>query len=299
MTLKIKKHYIILMVAILISFVGISAYLFYKTSAKPRTLSATPVMRHLGTSIPTGTAEAFFEIDTSETQKWWLSSTEAGLIVVVRYGDTEYRQTFASCAKPEVGIMGVLLDAVTKLQPLEIATCDEKEFWLLSEPGKVSVNHMSSGSDGQEVLWIETPKNIRAMPYERPPEPRALDVKPVKHRLKTPLPAGRAEALFEMVLTGDQMSMTSTEVGLSIIVRHGDMEYRQIFASCRRPSSGSALGGGTERILEVAICNGEFWLISEPGLVSVHRMDKKTDGEEMLRFEIPDKLRAVSGERKR
>ena len=48
-------------------------------------------------------------------------------------------------------------------------------------------------------------------------------------------------------------------------------------ARCQRISGGSALGGGTERELEVALCegdaqnSGEYWLVSEPGIVSVRR----------------------------
>src|SRR5690606_11334430 len=48
-------------------------------------------------------------------------------------------------------------------------------------------------------------------------------------------------------------------------------------AQCNRISGGDALGGGTKRELAVALCegdeqsSGEYWLISEPGLVSVRR----------------------------
>lgn len=299
MTWRLNHRYLFLLATVLVAGVGSAAYWFYTQPPKPRTLDTMPVVRYLKTPVHAGTAETLFEIDSRGTQKGFFR-TEAGLVVVVRYGDTEYRQTFASCKQPEVGIRGVLLEMVTKLQPLEIANCgdDEDEFWLLSVPGKVFVNRMKNDLASEEIVSIETPKNIRAMPYEPLPEPRTLDAKPVESRLKVPLPSGRAEAYFEMVLTGDQMAMPSTEVGLSVVVRYADHEYRQLFASCRHPASGSALGGATERILDVAICNNEYWLISEPGWVSVQRRDQSQTGTEILRFEIPNKIRAVIADRK-
>jgi hypothetical protein len=77
------------------------------------------------------------------------------------------------------------------------------------------------------------------------------------------------------------------------VVRVEGDEYRQTIASCRNPGLGSALGGGTERELEVALCNGEYWLVSEPGTVFVVRMDKKPDGEQVTRFDLPGSVRAV------
>jgi len=122
---------------------------------------------------------------------------------------------------------------------------------------------------------------------------RPLDAKPVKTRLQTPIPPGQAEAFFELNTGSDQMGQLPKEAGLMVIVRVGIDEYRQTIASCPDPGLGSALGGGTERELEIAICDGEYWLISEPGRVSVMRMDKKPGGEQITRFDLPDNLRAV------
>jgi hypothetical protein len=122
---------------------------------------------------------------------------------------------------------------------------------------------------------------------------RALDAEPVTVRLATPLPAGRAEAFFKLDTGGDQMTQRPKEAGLVVVVRVESNEYRQTIASCVDPGLGSALGGGTERELEVAVCDGEYWLVSEPGIVSVVRMDKKPDGEQVARFDLPDGVRAV------
>jgi hypothetical protein len=112
-------------------------------------------------------------------------------------------------------------------------------------------------------------------------------------RLQTPVPPGRAEAFFKLDTGGDQMTQRPKEAGLMVVVRVGIDEYRQTIASCQDPGLGSAFGGGTERELEVAICDGEYWLVSEPGTVSVVRMDKKTGGEPVTRFDLPDSVRAV------
>lgn len=127
---------------------------------------------------------------------------------------------------------------------------------------------------------------------------RPLDTKPVRIHLQTSVPPGRAEAFFELDTGGDQMTQRPKEAGLIIVVRVGIDEYRQTIASCHEPSLGSALGGGTERELEVAICDGEYWLVSEPGSVSVVRMDRKPGGEPITRFDLPDRVRAVSPQNK-
>ncbi len=121
---------------------------------------------------------------------------------------------------------------------------------------------------------------------------RELDPEPVKARLETPLAPGQAVAFFKLDTGGDQMTQTPKEAGLVVVVRIGDYEYNQTIASCSDPGLGSALGGGTERELEVAICDGEYWLISEPGLVSVDRMDKKPAGEHITQIKLPDSVRA-------
>jgi hypothetical protein len=125
-------------------------------------------------------------------------------------------------------------------------------------------------------------------------QPRELDAQPVKTKLQSPLPEGKAEARFSLNTGGDQMSQTSREAGLVVTVRVGEDEYQQTIASCRDPGLGSALGGGTERELEIAICNGEFMLVSEPGLVSVVPITDGVEGKAVARFELPNGVRAVS-----
>jgi hypothetical protein len=124
-------------------------------------------------------------------------------------------------------------------------------------------------------------------------ERRILNTEPVKVLLKTPLPPGRAEAFIALDTGADQMMRSRKEAGLMVVVRSENNEYKQTIASCQNPSLGSALGGGTERELEVAICDGEYWLISEPGVVSVLRMDKEPRGKQVFRFTLPGNILAV------
>jgi hypothetical protein len=124
--------------------------------------------------------------------------------------------------------------------------------------------------------------------------PGALGAQPTKAKLQPPLAEGKAEALFRLYTGGDQMTETSREAVLIVVVRVGDDEYRQTIATCTDPGLGSALGGGTERELEVAICNGEYVLVSEPGLVSVLHMENGAEGKAIARFELPNGVRAVS-----
>lgn len=90
------------------------------------------------------------------------------------------------------------------------------------------------------------------------------------------------------------MTQRAKEAGLVLVVRVGMVEYRQTVASCRDPGLGSALGGGSERELEVAVCDGEYWLLSEPGSVSVVRMGKERGGRPVTRIQLPDRVRAVT-----
>ena len=90
------------------------------------------------------------------------------------------------------------------------------------------------------------------------------------------------------------MTETSRQAGLVVVVRVGEDEYRQTIATCPDPGLGSALGGGTERELEVAICNGEYVLVSEPGLVAVVPVQDGVEGDAIARFELPNSVRAVS-----
>ncbi len=124
-------------------------------------------------------------------------------------------------------------------------------------------------------------------------KPRLMQTQPVKTALQTPLSAGKAEALFRLDTGGDQMTEALREAGLVAVVRVGADEYRQTIVSCPDPGLGSALGGGTERELEIVICNGEYLLVSEPGLVSVVRIENGAEGAAVARFELPAGVRAT------
>jgi hypothetical protein len=95
----------------------------------------------------------------------------------------------------------------------------------------------------------------------------------VGHVATPGLAEGRAEAFFTLDTGKDQMTEKSRPAALVLVVRYRSEELRRPVATCKAPSLGSALGGGTERELEVALCDGEFWLVAEPGRVLVMRMD--------------------------
>ena len=113
-------------------------------------------------------------------------------------------------------------------------------------------------------------------------------------RLQQTLPPDRAEAFFALNTGGDQLTTRSKEAGLVVVVRFGDREIRQTIATCSDPALGSALGGGGERELEVAMCNGEYRLISEPGVVQALRVDAQGANEVVASVRLPAAgLRAV------
>lgn len=139
------------------------------------------------------------------------------------------------------------------------------------------------------LLFVACPATDNQAAARRP-----VDSVPVKSRLATPLPRGHAEAFFTLNTGADQLGQRPKEAGLVVVVRVGADEYRQTVASCREPGLGTALGGGTDRELEVAACDGEYHLISEPGTVSVLRVDQQPPGEVVARFNLPDRsTRAV------
>lgn len=72
-------------------------------------------------------------------------------------------------------------------------------------------------------------------------------------------------------------------------------------AQCEQIYSGTALGGGTKRELQVVLCegdwnnDGEYWLISETGVVSVRRGAIKGQQQTVLEYRLRDvKARAVT-----
>ncbi|HHH31211.1 MAG TPA: hypothetical protein ENK57_23080 [Polyangiaceae bacterium] len=82
--------------------------------------------------LPEGRVEASFQLDTGGDQMS-CRSVEAGIGVVVRVGDQEYRQGLASCAQAGAG------DAIASPGALESASCDERFFDLIRKPDAIVV----------------------------------------------------------------------------------------------------------------------------------------------------------------
>ena len=116
---------------------------------------------------------------------------------------------------------------------------------------------------------------------------RHLDSQPRTSHLPSPLPSGKAEAFFALDTGQDQMTDRSKAPGLVVVVRYASTELRQMVATCRDPALGSALGGGTDTILEVAGCDGELRLISQPGQVCVDRIGKDDTSTTIARIPLP------------
>lgn len=123
--------------------------------------------------------------------------------------------------------------------------------------------------------------------------PRALDPAPIESPYSPSLPSGRAEAYFDLDTGADQMIGRPKQAALVVIVRYGSKQLRQRIASCQEPSLGSALGGGQDP-LEVAFCDGEYWLVAEPKSVLVLRIDAAGSRREVTRIPLPPPIqRAV------
>lgn len=101
---------------------------------------------------------------------------------------------------------------------------------------------------------------------------RSLDATPRRSAFTPALPAGSAQAFFALDTGRDQLA-SAKEAGLELVVRFGATELRQTIASCAEPALGSALGGGTSAVLEVAICGSEIWLQTREGRVFASRVD--------------------------
>lgn len=117
--------------------------------------------------------------------------------------------------------------------------------------------------------------------------PRVLDAAPMARTLVPALPQGRVEAGFQMATGQDQMTTKGKEAGLVVVVRQGAQELRQTIASCRHPAMGSALGGGTDEVLAIAICNDEFWLMPKSGAIEVHAIEAGLSKGIVARFSLP------------
>ena len=106
------------------------------------------------------------------------------------------------------------------------------------------------------------------------------------HPIDPPLAAGRAEAYFTLDTGRDQMSEGTVQSQLIVVVRYGDTEQRHIIAHCRESALGTALGGGTAELLEVAGCDGEYWLETGSGMVKVSRIAHNAQTE-VFRLDLP------------
>lgn len=115
---------------------------------------------------------------------------------------------------------------------------------------------------------------------------RALDSAPRRTALTRALPRGIAEASFELDTGGDQ-GASPKQAGLAVVVRFSRTELRQRIASCDEPSLGSALGGGADGVLEVALCGAEFWLTTGGGKVIAKRHDEQGHDLEVANIPLP------------
>jgi hypothetical protein len=105
-----------------------------------------------------------------------------------------------------------------------------------------------------------------------------------------------ARASFDVYTGGDQMTQSvSPPRRLDLVIAFAAHEYRRSIATCADPAVGSALGGGTPRELDVAYCDGEYWLISEAETIRVDRIRPPADTSEVARFVLPAGLRAIHG----
>jgi len=113
----------------------------------------------------------------------------------------------------------------------------------------------------------------------------------VEH-IENPLPHNKAEALFWVYTGHDQMTESPLNPKLFFEIRLDSNRYIIPVDSCKNPSLGNALGGGTNNTLEVAICNYEYRIISEYGMVSVIKIGRKESKKEVVRFMLPSSIKA-------
>jgi hypothetical protein len=100
------------------------------------------------------------------------------------------------------------------------------------------------------------------------------------------LPSGHAEAFFWIETGGDQMVRGQRRPRLILVVRYGSTEVRRLIATCANPSRGSALAAATATELELALCDGEFWLTTGAGRVVVRR-GPTARGPVVATFQLP------------
>jgi hypothetical protein len=125
-----------------------------------RPVDLAPRRIPLAKPLPSGRAEAFLEFDTGG-DIMGAPAKEAGLVLVVRHGGHEWRQTIASCAQPARG--NALGDVAG--DHIDQAECDG-HFEIVAAPGAVRVER-SAGSGA--------PITVTTVPL---PDPKARAVVP-------------------------------------------------------------------------------------------------------------------------
>lgn len=114
-----------------------------------------------------------------------------------------------------------------------------------------------------------------------------------------------ATAYFHFDTGGDALLATPARThALRVRIEYGDVRIEKTVAECTKMSGGNALGGGTVRELEVALCEGDqnnagqYWLISEPGEISVRKGALSGRQTTVAIHKLPTaNLRATSKER--
>jgi hypothetical protein len=127
---------------------------------KPRPLDAAPVQLSLSQPLAAGQARAGFWIDTGRDRHDG-AAMESGLVVIVRYGDREYRQTIASCTE---AARGSALSAVTA-RVLDTAVCGAV-YRVLVEDAAISVERETADGTRSIVTRIAVPNGSRTASLE-------------------------------------------------------------------------------------------------------------------------------------
>jgi hypothetical protein len=128
-----------------------------------RPVEAAPRQSLLAKALPSGRAEAFFELDTGG-DIMGAPAKEAGLVLVVRHGAQEWRQTIASCAQP---IRGNALGDLAG-DHIDQAECDG-HFEIVAAPGAVRVERSAGSGAPITVTTVALPdtKARAAVPRAR------------------------------------------------------------------------------------------------------------------------------------
>ncbi|MBI3562749.1 MAG: hypothetical protein HY080_13640 [Gammaproteobacteria bacterium] len=140
---------------------GTLADLHYELSdtVEPKKLDIAPIESVLTESLPPGQALAYFEFDTGGDQMS-LQRMEVGLVIVVRYGNKELRQTIASCK--DFGAGNAVFEGTER--ELDKIICGTSFYWLISENNKVLVRRVQQNKDtldeGALIAQFDLPPGV-------------------------------------------------------------------------------------------------------------------------------------------